>query len=165
LSGHDFTRQPDEPAVALCRLDNGLGRHSLDQVGFDFIVDAGLGRGHRDVRTMRLHTLPAPRPAAAIWKAADLGENVGERPAYNKMLKDGDLDRCGVTLLAGKAVGAPFVGAIAGCLALSEVLRLLHGGPIHQLIDLDLQSIEHRSAIPHSYDFSRLNPGYVAAVV
>jgi hypothetical protein len=54
------------------------------------------------------------------------------------MLKDGTLDQCGVTLLAGKAVGAPFVGAAAATLAIAEVLRLLHGGPLHELVDLDL---------------------------
>jgi len=160
----DFTRQPDEPSVALCGLDNGLGRRALDRVGFDFVVEAGLGRGHRDFRTMRLHTLPAPRSAVELWKAEDPCENVEERHAYQKMLEDGDLDRCGITLLAGKAVGAPFVGAVASCLALSEVLRLLHRGPIHQVVDLDLQSVEHRSAVPHTYDFSRLNPGYVDAL-
>ena len=62
----------------------------------------------------------------------------------------------------GKGVGAPFVCAIAAALALSEILRLLHGGTIHQLIDLDLQSFEHRTLIRHPYDFSHLNPGYVA---
>jgi hypothetical protein len=159
-----FTRQADEPSVALCGLDNGLGRRALDRVGFDFVVEAGLGRGHRDFRTIRLHTLPAPRTAAEIWKAEDPGENLETRAAYQKMLEDGNLDRCGITLLAGKAVGAPFVGAVASCLALSEVLRLLHGGPIHQVIDLDLQSVEHRSVVPHGYDFSRLNPGYVDAL-
>jgi hypothetical protein len=156
-----FTRQPGEPSVALCGLDNGLGRRALDQVGFDFVVEAGLGRGYRDFRTMRLHTLPATRSAAEIWKAEDPAENVEKGLAYQKMLKDGKLDQCGITLLAGKAVGAPFVGAVASCLALSEVLRLLHGGAIHQVVDLDLQSVEHRSAVPHAYDFSRLNPGYV----
>jgi hypothetical protein len=157
----NFTRQADEPSVALCGLDNGLGRRALDRVGFDFVVEAGLGRGYRDFRTIRLHTLPAPRSAADMWKAEDPAENVEKCLAYQKMLKDGNLDRCGVTLLAGKAVGAPFVGAVASCLALSEVLRLLHGGAIHQVIDLDLQSVEYRSAVPHNYDFSRLNPGYV----
>ena len=44
------------------------------------------------------------------------------------MLDEGSLDRCGVTLLAGKAVGAPFVGTLAATLVLAEVLRLLHGG-------------------------------------
>ena len=54
----DFRRQAEEPSVALCGLDNAAGRRALDQVGFDLIVDAGLGRGHRDFRSMRLHVLP-----------------------------------------------------------------------------------------------------------
>ena len=45
-----------------------------------------------------------------------------EAAAYRKMLDEGSLDRCGVTLLAGKAVGAPFVGAVAATLVLAEVL-------------------------------------------
>lgn len=157
----DFLRQGDEPAVALCGLDNALGRRALDRVGFDLAIEAGLGRGYQDFRTMRLHTLPGPRPADAIWKAADKDENVEDRPGYQRLLSDGTLDRCGLTLLAGKGVGAPFVGATAACLALSEILRLLHGGTAHQVIDLDLQGIEHRSAVRHPGDFSSLNPGYV----
>ena len=161
LFDHDFRRQKGEPPVALCGLDNALGRRALDQAGFDLVVEAGLGRGHQDFRTMRIHTLPSPRSAAKIWKSSDTGEDVSGRPAYEGMLKSGELDRCGVTLLAGKAVGAPFVGAVAASLVLSEILRLLHGGPLHQLIDLDLQGPEHRSTVSHSYDFSRINPGYV----
>jgi hypothetical protein len=160
----DFHRQPEEPAIALCGIDNALGRQALDQVGFDLLVEAGLGHGYRNYRSMRLHTLPGPRSAASIWKSDD--DDAGSiecRPAYEKLLSDGELDRCGVTLLAGKAVGAPFVGAIAACLALAEVLRLLHGGSVHELIDLDLQAVEHRSAVPHSFDFMGLNPGYVMA--
>lgn len=161
LFAADFDRQAEEPSVALCGLDNALGRSALDQVGFDFVVEAGLGRGQRDFRTIRLHTLPAPKPAAEIWKIEDNGEDAVKQPGYQKMLNDGDLDRCGIALLAGKAVGAPFVGGVAACLALSEILRLLHGGAVHQVIDLDLQGVEHRSAVSHSLDFSGLNPGYV----
>ncbi len=79
-----------------------------------------------------------------------------------RMLEDGELDRCGVTLLAGKAVGAPFVGAVAASLVIAEVLRLLHGGPLHQLIDLDLKFPEFRTAVRTRNDFSALNPGYVS---
>ncbi len=156
----DFQRRADEPSVALCGLDNALGRQALDMVGFDLVVEAGLGRGHRDFRTMRLHILPGAKAASEIWKPVKGGEPIDQRPAYRKMLCEGALDRCGVTLLAGKAVGAPFVGAVAATLALAEVLRLLHGGPIHQLIDLDLQSLEHRVATRHPHDFSGINPGY-----
>lgn len=157
----DFKRQGDEPAVALCGLDNGAGRRALDQVGFDLVVEAGLGRGHRDFRTMRLHTLPSRRSAADIWKEMPGRESVEDRPVYSKLLSEGALDRCGMTLLAGKAVGAPFVGSIAATLAVAEVLRLLHGGAVHQLIDLDLLSIDERQAIRHHLDFARLNPGFV----
>ena len=156
-----FRRQDDEPAVALCGLDNGAGRQALDQVGFDFVVEAGLGRGHRDFRALRLHTLPASRPAAQIWRGAQADDQVEDRPAYKGMLASGALDRCGVTLLAGKAVGAPFVGAAAATLAISEVLRLLHGGAVHELIDLDLKAPEYRSAVLTQQDFGALNPGYV----
>jgi hypothetical protein len=156
-----FQRQDDEPAVALCGLDNSAGRQALDQVGFDFVVEAGLGRGHRDFRAIRLHTLPASRPASQIWRSAQAGDQVEDRPAYKGILASGALDRCGVTLLAGKAVGAPFVGAVAATLALSEVLRLLHGGAVHELIDLDLKAPEYRSTVLTQHGFSTLNPGYV----
>lgn len=159
----DFKRQAAEPAVALCGLDNGAGRRALDQVGFDLVVEAGLGRGHRDFRTMRLHVLPGRRPAADMWKQDREGEKVEDRPAYAKLMADGVLDRCGMTLLAGKAVGAPFVGTIAATLALSEILRVLHGGPVHQLIDLDLLSLDQRVASRHSRDFSGFNPGFALA--
>jgi hypothetical protein len=162
LFGGDFQRQTNEPAVALCGIDNALGRRALDKVGFAMVVEAGIGRGYQDFRALRLHTLPGTRAADTIWKATESEENLEQRPAYQKLLADGELDRCGVTLLAGKAVGAPFVGATAACLALSEILRVLHGGVAYQTIELDLQGVEHRSAIEHPYDFSRLNPGFVS---
>ncbi len=149
------------PPSPCAELDNEAGRRALDQVGFDFVVEAGLGRGHLDFRAVRLHTLPASRPAAQIWRGAQADDQVKERPAYKGMLTSGALDRCGVTLLAGKAVGAPFVGAAAATLALSEVLRLLHGGPVHELIDLDLKTPEYRSTVRTQQDFRTLNPGYV----
>ena len=154
-------RQIGEPAMGICGLDNALGRLALDKAGFEFVVEAGLGRGHRDFRTMRIHTLPNGRETSNLWNADSATEAVQEGPAYEAMLKNGELDKCGVTLLAGKAVGAPFVGAVAASLTLSEILRLLHGAPVNQLIDLDLQCVEHRSIVKNSCDFSSLNPGFV----
>ena len=156
-----FRRQGMEPGVALCGVDNALARRALDQVGFDLIVEAGLGRGHNDFRKMRLHTLPGPRPAAAIWSEERAVETLEDRPAYVQMMEEGILDQCGVTLLSGKAVGAPFVGATAATLALSEILRVLHGGGAYQMIDLDLLSVDQRVASVHPEDFGHLNPGFV----
>ena len=73
------------------------------------------------------------------------------------------LDRCGVTLLAGKAVGAPFVGAVAATLAIAGVLRLLHGGAAHELIDVDLKALEYPSTVLTRSDFSNLNLGFLLA--
>ena len=158
-----FHRQSEEPAIALCGLDNALGRQALDQVGFDLVVEAGLGRGQQNFRTIRLHVLPEARSAADIWKSATPSETVANRPAYQEMLKSGELDRCGVTLLAGKAVGAPFVGTVAATLVLSQVLRLLHGENPYQLIDIDLLSVDQRFAVPNHLSFMSLNPGYTAS--
>jgi hypothetical protein len=157
-----FQRHSAEPAVALCGIDNGLGRRALDQVGFGFVVEAGLGHGHQNFRSIRLHTLPGPRPASNLWEGSDQGavEDVAGRAAYRDMVAKGELDRCGVTVLAGKSVGAPFVGAVAACLAVSEVLRLLHGGNLHSVIEMDLQSVEHRAAVRRD-DINDFNPGYV----
>lgn len=159
----DFKRGADEPAVALCGLDNALGRRALDQVGFDFVVEAGLGRGHRDFRTLRLHVLPGVRAANEIWRERETAPAPPPAPAYDDLLARGELDKCGMTLLAGKAVGAPFVGAVAATLALAEVLRPLHGGLSHQLIDLDLMSPDFINATPHPTDFRTRNFGYSAA--
>jgi hypothetical protein len=156
----EFRRQSSEPCVALCGLDNAMGRQALDQVGFNLVVEAGLGRGHRDFRSMRLHCLPGSRPSAQIWQDNPSQESLEDLPAYTKVLADGTLDRCGMTLLSGKAVGAPFVGATAATLALAEVLRLLHGGPVHQLIDLDLLSLEQRTLVRHAGVLIALNPGF-----
>ena len=87
-----------------------------------------------------------------------------ERPAYAKLLADGKLDQCGITLLAGKAVGTPFVGAVAASLGIAEILRLLHGGAINQLIDLDLRSVDQRLIVPQVRDFSSFNPGFTRRV-
>jgi hypothetical protein len=157
-----FQRRDDEPGVVFCGLDNALGRRALDKVGFNLVVEAGLGRGPRDFQSMRIHTLPATQTADELWPVdAGEGEDFTALGAYQKLLKDGRLDQCGLTLLAGKAVGAPFVGAVASALAVSEVLRHLHDGVMHQLIDLDLAAVGHQQALFQTRDFTGFNPGYV----
>jgi hypothetical protein len=108
-----FRRQFDEPTVALCGFDNLESRWAMENAGFSFIVEAGLGQGYQDFRSLRIHTLPTNRPFAEIWKAPATGDETPPPTAYKKMLNDGVLDGCGITRLAGKAVGAPFVGCTA----------------------------------------------------
>jgi hypothetical protein len=110
---------------------------------------------------MRLHTLPGSRRSADMWKSTQTVEDVASRSPYRRLVEQGVLDQCGVTLLAGKAVGAPFVGAVAATLAVSQILRLLQGAPVDRLIDLDLQSVDHRLVVAQQRDFTTINPGYL----
>ena len=77
-----FTRQDGEPAVALCGLDNAVGRQALDQAGFDFVVEAGLGHGYRDFSdsapayvarsTVRCGDMEADTFSRRCWRARRL---------------------------------------------------------------------------------------------
>ena len=82
-----------------------------------------------------------------------------EAAAYGD-LKSRGLDQCGVTLLAGKAVGAPFVGMTAASLCLAEVLRLLHEGDVFAVHDIDLKSAMDRVSLPRSASLPSFNPGF-----
>lgn len=153
--------QPDEPQVALCGVDNVLARRALCDVGFKFIVEAGIGSGVKDFRAIRIHTFPGKKSPDELWKPG--GEKVIEAsaPAYSD-LKARGMDQCGVTLLAGKAVGAPFVGMTAAVLCLAEVLRLLHEGTLFAVHDLDLKSLSYRASIEHKGGLATFNPGFVS---
>jgi hypothetical protein len=123
------TRTADDPAVALCGVDNPIARAALDYPGFGLVVEAGLGAGPEAFRSLSMHTFPSSFRAADIW-SKDIGAataNVEDMPAYRAMKKAG-ADACGLTQLASRTVGVPFVGLIAGVLVIAELLRRLHGG-------------------------------------
>ncbi|WP_407123439.1 hypothetical protein [Bradyrhizobium sp. STM 3561] len=123
------TRTIEDPAVTLCGVDNPIARAALDYPGFGLVVEAGLGAGPEAFRSLSVHTFPASRRAEDIW-SKDIGAataNVEDMPAYRAMKKAG-ADACGLTQLASRTVGVPFVGLIAGVLVIAELLRRLHGG-------------------------------------
>jgi hypothetical protein len=130
-----------EPMVALFGVDNPAARRSIENCGFRLVVDAGLGAGYRDFRAMRLRTFPGPSKAALLWAAPEAAAS-GEpelAPAYRDMVSNG-ADPCGVTTLATRAVGAPFVGCVAAGYALAEIVRRELGGARTSFIDLNLKA-------------------------
>jgi len=128
-----------EPRLALLGVDNPAARRAIEGAGFEMIVDAGLGSGYKNFRALRVHTFPGPSQASAIW-ASDVMTFSSDAPAYKAMLADGE-DPCGVTTLATRAVGAPFVGCVAAGYALSEVFRRQLAGDRHSFIDCNLRDI------------------------
>ncbi|MCB1469665.1 MAG: hypothetical protein KDK08_21530 [Rhizobiaceae bacterium] len=154
----NFRVRPDEPSLALCGVDNALARAALEDVGFGRIIEAGLGGGTADFLGFRTHAFPGARKARDVWKpAAQSDERRIDLPAYEKLSAAG-LDRCGLTRLAGRTVGAPFVGAIAGAVVIAEALRAANGAHAYDLIDGHLRDLTHRTVVP-AINPAPFNPG------
>jgi hypothetical protein len=134
-----------EPATALFGVDNVVSRRDIDTAGFAMTVEAGLGSGYRDFRNIRTHTFPGPRKASEIWSAESVSQAaIKLNETYKKLAAERN-DLCGMTQLASRAVATPFVGAMAAALVLAEVLRPLHGGGTHSVLDLQLKNLRHRT--------------------
>jgi len=135
----DFQRVgATEPRLALFGVDNAAARRVLEGAGFRLVVDAGLGSGYQDFRAIRLRTFPGPSRSAAIWATSDSAVSSPQAPAYKALLAKG-LEPCGVTTLATRAVGAPFVGCIAAAFVVAELLRNQAGGTTYGYVDLNLR--------------------------
>jgi hypothetical protein len=141
-------RAPDEPNVAFCGVDNALARAALEKPGFDLVVEAGLGAGPHAFRSFLMHAFPASRSAEELWsrRVAATDENFEDRPAY-QALRQGGMDRCGLAQLASRTVGVPFVGLIATAVALSELLRRLHGGAALELASGSVAALRDVEAV------------------
>jgi hypothetical protein len=81
-------------------------------------------------------------------------------PAYRDLSEKG-ADRCGLTSLAGRTVGASFVGMAAATLVIGELIRLADGAHGYDLIDCHLRSVGHKTVI-QATTLPILNPGTTA---
>lgn len=136
-------RAPMEPRVALFGVDNAAARASLEEAGFELVVETGLGAGPQGFRNFSLHTFPSSQQAAKLWSKHDSSStiNVLNMPAYDR-LKHPDLDECGLAQLASRTVGVPFVGLTAAAFAIAELLRRLHRGLAIELVSASLAALE-----------------------
>jgi hypothetical protein len=157
----NFAIAQREPGVALIGVDNALARQAVEAVGFERVIEAGLGRGPQDFLGIDLHTFPASRPAHEVWPQTEPSDANITLPAYRMMLERSG-DRCGTVRLAGRSIGAPFVGSAAAALAVSELIRLCMGGKSYELVSCHLRNLRDLTAViaPGSQAF---NPGSVAA--
>lgn len=143
-----FSHDPAlDPSVLVCGVDNALARSRLEDPGFPFVVEAGIGHRVSDYQSLRVHTFPSGKSAAAIWGASRAEASTAiDKPAYQRVAQAGG-DVCGLALLAGTAVGAPFVGTVAATLMLAQVMRLLAGDVPDMVVDLDLRAVKARRAL------------------
>lgn len=120
-----------EHELVVVAVDNITLRRSLDRLHAEHVLEAGIGDGSDAFTRIQLHSFPGPRKARDIWidndprsaRAVDL-----TKPAYQSLLaKSGD--ECGTTLVAGRSVATPFVGAFAG--ALLSILAIDRNNDVH----------------------------------
>jgi hypothetical protein len=161
----DFAVNDDEPHLVLCGVDNAEARAALQKVGFKRIIEAGLGKGVEEYLCFQVHTFPASKSAESYWSrkiaAEETVEKLIQKPAYQDLYGKG-FDQCGLTELAGRSVGAPFVGAIASAFVIAEALRLVNNGDAIEVIDGDLRSSKIlNNAIPNRTKFEAFNPGMI----
>ncbi len=156
----NFEINAEEPQVALCGVDNQAARAALEDVGFTQIIEAGLGRGTEEYLAFQMHCFPAERTARQRWKSVDVtkSDDAFEKPAYESLAAQG-VDKCGITMLANRSVGASFVGAFTSTLVISELLRMALGAHRYAVVDGSLRSPETFEFIRNTALLDPFNPG------
>ena len=148
--------------MALCGFDSNPARRHLGAAEFLRVFESGLGGGPSNFDTVSFHALPNPRPPEELWpdldqasadeQIADRNHMVENNPGYAPL----GGDECGRFELAGKAIAVPFVGATAASLVVSEVVRVLHGGPAYTDIKLSLGSPQRLAGPTRNYGHADL---------
>jgi hypothetical protein len=162
LFAADFNVTHDEPIVGICGVDNAMARSALENVGFSRVIEAGLGKGEEGYLAFQVHTFPGEDSAKDRWGISSnyhQEPTVDIKPAY-KALSQRGFDKCGIARLAGRSVGACFVGMVASAIMVAELLRMAIGAHAYSLIDGTLRSLDHRTAIANKrWTEEALNPG------
>jgi hypothetical protein len=145
-----------EPTIALAGFDDRGPRLDLGEDRFTWVVDGGLGTGPVEYLDVVVNTFPSPEdPGVAFLPARPRGTSLPD--AYEaeiaRQVEAGVADeavRCGMLPIAGVSIGAAFVGAFAGSLVVSDILRLLHGGESFSVVHVDLRNPENLWAVPNA---------------
>lgn len=127
-----------EPLTALFGVDNAAARRCCEQAGFSLVLDAGLGSGYKDFRALRMRAFPGASSASRLWSEEPEKAISSVALAYQALL-DGGHDQCGVTTLATRAVGAPFVGCYAAAILIAELLKRRLNGRGNDVININLK--------------------------
>ncbi|WP_309127100.1 hypothetical protein [Microbacterium sp.] len=140
-------RNDETLTVALIGVDNLPSRRALSAVGWPLTIDMGLGAGAHDYTAISMHRFPGSKRSEDVpaWQDQPATDRaIPGSPGFDDL--NSRFDQCGVLTLAGKAIGVPFVGIIAACLAVTEALKQLHNIPGSEVAGIDVSTGHHVSA-------------------
>ena len=130
-----FRRTDREPLIALSGFDDNQARQWLSEAGFALIFDSGLGGEVANFDTIAYRAWPNLRSASELWPLESARErsdrelrklqDVTSNDAYRGL----ETDECGRIQIAGASIAVPFVGAVAACVVIAEMLKRVNGGP------------------------------------
>jgi hypothetical protein len=144
--GPDLRITDSESHVALIGVDNIPTRRLTSAIGWRLAIDVGLGYGPQNFASMHIRRFPGAQRSDQItpWKTNREQITVPPTAAFTDLQERHD--PCGVIELAGKAVGASFVGVTAACLAIAESARELHGGTGLDILTFDMLTLDSHGA-------------------
>ena len=118
----------DDPRVAVSGLDRVIPRMAMGQVGFECIVDAGLGRTVQDFDRFRVSVFDNANPIDRRFAPeADepLDKTIQAQAAYQEL--EARIGPCGMAEIAGASAAVPFVSALASAIVVARLIALASG--------------------------------------
>lgn len=160
-----FRRTDREPRIALSGFDDNQARQWLSDAGFAAVFDSGLGGEAANFDTIAYRAWPNPREASELWPIETEQERTDRElrrlrdVTANEAYRGLETDECGRVLIAGASIAVPFVGAVAACVVLAEVLKRVNGGgPVFDELKVRLCTLGSVRPV------ARLNNGRSAAI-
>lgn len=139
----DIKLEPNDPPIVITGLDDPVPRVEIAGVGFEYMIDVGVGHGSRDFESLQIRVLCPGDDARKFWAHPSDPKNVDALlalDAYQKIEKSNEV--CGAFSLASASVAVPFVGAIVGALVIAQAIRLTCMRDTCRMLQMDLGSPE-----------------------
>jgi hypothetical protein len=139
----DIRHLLDDPPYLLCGLDRLEPRIAVAKLGFDYMIDAGVGHGPVDFEALQIRVIPKNESLEGLWGSPDHAKRTDEllaTKAYEAL--EQAVGQCGTYTLAEASVAVPFVGAATGALAIAQLIRLGSLKAVPQLLQLELAAPE-----------------------
>ena len=123
----------DDPRLAFSGVDSIEARKIMDRVGFECIIDAGLGRRANDFDRCRITVFDREHSIAKHFDGQSDARSPNEVPhqiAYHALEKE--IGQCGAVEIAGTSVAAAFVSAATAACVIARAIAVTSGCPIPQ---------------------------------
>lgn len=118
----------NDPRLALSGVDKVEARKLMAKVGFDCIVDAGLGPTSSDFDKYRITVFDRIRPIDEHFAGQNdepAGVAIPNGEAYQRL--EEEIGSCGTAQIGGASVAAPYVSALTAAVAISRVIAIASG--------------------------------------